>query len=55
MLGESCLSCPADCQLCPTECADGIDNDNDGKIDFHPIPNMGDPQCTNPADDSEAT
>jgi len=31
-----------------------IDNDGDGKIDFHPMPGKGDPQCTNPTDTSEA-
>ncbi|MFH1307630.1 MAG: hypothetical protein ABIH72_02150 [archaeon] len=35
-------------QFPPRECNDGIDNDNDGKIDF-----LGDPGCTNVLDDSE--
>jgi hypothetical protein len=37
------------------ECSDGIDNDGDGKIDFHPTPGMGDPECTSPDDNSESS
>jgi hypothetical protein len=36
------------------ECSDSIDNDNDGLIDWSPIPNMGDPECMNPVDDDES-
>lgn len=37
------------------QCSDGIDNDGDGRIDFNANPALGDPQCTSPADNSEAT
>jgi hypothetical protein len=52
--GENCFSCATDCQACLPQCADGADNDGDGKIDFHPSPTMGDPQCASPADNDEA-
>jgi hypothetical protein len=32
-----------------TQCSDGIDNDNDGKID------LADPECTGPADNAEGS
>jgi hypothetical protein len=52
-MGETCISCSMDCGACVAQCADQIDNDNDGKIDWRPA-NQGDPQCTSPADNSEA-
>jgi len=38
-----------------TQCMDGVDNDGDGRTDFQPMTvGGGDPQCTNPLDDSES-
>jgi len=51
---ETVWSCPVDCGLPPeyrltlTQCLDGLDNDNDGLVDF-----PADPGCSRPADDSE--
>ncbi|ODS36832.1 hypothetical protein BEH94_00960 [Candidatus Altiarchaeales archaeon WOR_SM1_SCG] len=45
---ETCSGCPADCGTC-TECADKIDNDGDGKIDY-----PEDTGCDNSADDDES-
>ncbi len=36
------------------QCADGVDNDSDGRIDFGANP-TNDPQCTSATDDSEAS
>lgn len=52
--GETCVSCNQDCGACLPECADGVDNDGDGRIDWSPTPGQGDPDCTNPADDDES-
>ncbi|MBU1131836.1 hypothetical protein KKC32_01100 [Patescibacteria group bacterium] len=43
---------PVVCPLCPvcSECSDGIDNDNNGKIDF-----PADPGCDSESDNSEST
>lgn len=38
----------------PAQCADGVDNDSDGRIDFGPNP-TNDPQCTSATDNSEST
>jgi hypothetical protein len=41
----------------PTEhpqCSDGVDNDGDGKIDWQPLPDTGDPGCSTPLDDDES-
>lgn len=60
--GETCSSCVADCGVCQdddddgdggggssdSECEDGVDNDNDGLIDY-PL----DPGCVNSNDDNE--
>ncbi len=35
------------------ECSDGIDNDDDGRIDFGLNPDVNDPGCLSPADDNE--
>lgn len=37
----------------PAQCGDGLDNDGDGKIDWHSIPGEGDPGCSSGLDDSE--
>lgn len=36
------------------QCADGVDNDSDGRIDFGPNP-TNDPQCSSATDDSEGS
>lgn len=51
---ESVWSCPVDCGLPPelritlTQCLDGLDNDNDGLVDY-----PTDPGCSKPSDVSE--
>lgn len=37
------------------QCSDGADNDGDGRTDFNANPALGDPQCTGPTDNSEAS
>lgn len=49
---ETAVTCPSDCANLP-ECADGLDNDGDGDIDFRPGP-QGDPECDGPTDDDES-
>ena len=52
--GENVLTCPVDCGIPPglvldlPQCLDGLDNDNDGFIDY-----PADPGCSKPSDNSE--
>ncbi len=52
--GEKSWSCPADCGVPPEygielpQCLDGLDNDNDGFVDY-----PADPSCESPTDRSE--
>lgn len=51
-------TCTGDTSTPPTttpECADGIDNDGDGFIDFGVNPAVNDPQCTSATDASESS
>lgn len=51
-------TCTGDTSTPPTttpQCADGIDNDLDGRIDFGTDPAVNDPQCTSATDDSESS
>jgi hypothetical protein len=54
MAGENCNSCAADCGACLFQCIDGVDNDGDGRTDFNPNPEIGDPQCDSPTDNDES-
>lgn len=38
----------------PPQCFDGIDNDNDGKTDWAPVGQGGDPGCDTPTDNDES-
>jgi hypothetical protein len=51
-------TCTGDTSTPPTttpECADGIDNDLDGFVDFGTNPAVNDPQCTSATDASESS
>lgn len=56
-LNPSSTTCTGDTSTppAPAQCADGADNDGDGRTDFNANPALGDPQCTSPTDNSEST